>query len=92
MMRQAAGIFRVVLSDYRNLGEQRVLRFREEGGKEREIPVRHDLEGWINEYVTAAGIAEDARSAPQTAKKRNSRVTIIRRIRSARCSSRVSKM
>lgn len=39
------------LSDYRNLGEQRTLRFREKGGKDREIPVRHDLQGWINEYI-----------------------------------------
>ena len=47
------------LSDYRNSGEQRTLRFREKGGKDREIPVRHDLEGWINEYLTAAGISKD---------------------------------
>ena len=52
------------LSDYRNTGEQRTLRFREKGGKDREIPVRHDLEGWINEYIAAAGIAEDAKAAP----------------------------
>lgn len=52
------------LSDYRNLGEQRALRFREKGGKDREIPVRHDLEGWLNEYIGAAGIAEDAKAAP----------------------------
>jgi site-specific recombinase XerD len=52
------------LSDYRNLGEQRALRFREKGGKDREIPVRHDLQEWLNEYVAAAGIAEDAKVAP----------------------------
>src|SRR5215469_4006693 len=33
------------MSDYRNLGDHRVLRFREKGGKDREIPVRHDLAG-----------------------------------------------
>ena len=52
------------LSDYRNTGEQRTLRFREKGGKDRGIPVRHDLEGWINEYIAAAGIGEDTRNAP----------------------------
>ena len=31
------------LLDYRNLGEHRVLRFKEKNGKDREIPVRHDL-------------------------------------------------
>jgi site-specific recombinase XerD len=49
------------LADYRDLGEHRVLRFREKGGKEREIPVRHDLALWLDEYVAAAGIAEEAR-------------------------------
>jgi integrase/recombinase XerD len=52
------------LSDYRNMGEQRALRFREKGGKDREIPIRHDLEGWIDEYIAAASIAEDTRSTP----------------------------
>jgi integrase/recombinase XerD len=50
------------LSDYRNLGERRVLRFREKGGKDREIPVRHDLAAWLNEYMRVAGIAEDSSS------------------------------
>jgi site-specific recombinase XerD len=52
------------LSDYRNLGDQRALRFREKGGKEREIPVRHDLQAWLAEYIAAAGIAEDSRGTP----------------------------
>jgi len=42
----------------------RTLRFREKGGKDRDIPVRHDLEGWINEYVAAAGIAEESKASP----------------------------
>jgi site-specific recombinase XerD len=61
---RVGAVAKLRLSDYRNTGEQRTLRFREKGGKDREIPVRHDLEGWINEYITAAGIGEDARSAP----------------------------
>jgi integrase/recombinase XerD len=32
-------VAKLALSDYRNLGEHRVLRFKEKGGKEREIPV-----------------------------------------------------
>jgi site-specific recombinase XerD len=50
------------LSDYRNLGEHRVLRFKEKGGKERDIPVRHDLAAWLNEYIAAAGIEADSKS------------------------------
>jgi site-specific recombinase XerD len=55
---------KLYLCDYRDLGEQRTLRFREKNGKDREIPVRHDLEGWLDAYIVAAGIGEDARSAP----------------------------
>lgn len=61
---RVGAVAKLHLSDYRNMGEQRALRFREIGGKDREIPVRHDLEGWINEYVAAASIAEDSRAAP----------------------------
>jgi integrase/recombinase XerD len=61
---RVGAVAKLRLSDYRNTGESRALRFREKGGKDREIPVRHDLEGWINEYILAAGIAEDAKSAP----------------------------
>jgi integrase/recombinase XerD len=52
------------LADYRNLGDHRMLRFREKGGKDREIPVRHDLAAWLNEYIAAAGIAEDDGKTP----------------------------
>lgn len=52
------------LGDLRDLGDTRALRFREKGGKEREIPVRHDLEAWLRDYIAAAGIGEDAKAAP----------------------------
>jgi site-specific recombinase XerD len=52
------------LMDYRNMGEQRVLRFREKNGKDREIPVRHDLDAWLREYIAAAGIEEESRTSP----------------------------
>src|SRR5215831_1282473 len=50
------------LSDYRNLGDHRVLRFREKGGKDREIPVRHDLAAWLNHYIADAGIVEEPKA------------------------------
>ena len=52
------------MSDYRNLGDGRVLRFREKGGKDREISVRHDLAAWLDEYINAASIAEEWKGAP----------------------------
>ena len=39
-------------------GAQYTLRFAEKGGKSREIPVRHDLEGYLREYIEAGRIAE----------------------------------
>jgi len=47
----------VGLRDLRNFGEQRTLRFREKGGKVREIPVRHDLDAWLRAYLDVAGIS-----------------------------------
>lgn len=52
------------LGDLRDLGETKVLRFREKGGKDREIPVRHDLEIWLREYIAAADVESDAKTAP----------------------------
>lgn len=39
-------------------GSQYTLRFSEKGGKSREIPVRHDLEQFLLEYIEAAKITE----------------------------------
>ena len=55
-------VARLRMADYRNLGDHRVLRFREKGGKDREIPVRHDLAVWLNAYIAAAGITEEAKA------------------------------
>jgi integrase len=32
------------------------------GGKDREIPAHHDLAAWLNEYMAAAGIAEEPKA------------------------------
>lgn len=61
---RVGAVAKLRLSDYRDMGEQRMLRFREKGGREREIPVRHDLEGWLNQYLAAVGIEGSAKSAP----------------------------
>ena len=42
--------------DLQDQGTQRVLRFLEKNGKDREIPVRHDLEQWLLDYQAAATI------------------------------------
>lgn len=43
--------------DFFTDGRQWLLRFDEKGGKERVIPARHDLEGFIREYLGAIGDA-----------------------------------
>ena len=61
---RVGAVAKLRLLDYRNHGEQWMLRFREKNGKNREIPVRHDLEAWLREYLAAAGIVEETKSAP----------------------------
>jgi integrase/recombinase XerD len=57
---RVGAVAKLRLRDYRNLGEHRVLRFKEKNGKDKEIPVRHDdLAKWLDEYIAAAGITED---------------------------------
>ena len=47
-----------------NAGEQWMLHFDEKGGKSREIPVRHDLEQFLFEYLDAAGLRAAPKDAP----------------------------
>ena len=42
---RAGAVAKLRLQDFQHEGTQYVLRFQEKGGKSREIPVRHDLEG-----------------------------------------------
>ena len=52
------------LQDLRDLGGYRTLWFREKRGREREIPVRHDLDEWLAAYLAAAGVDGDPGDAP----------------------------
>jgi integrase/recombinase XerD len=61
---RGGAVAKLRLGDFRSDGMQYMLRFQEKGGKSREIPVRHDLAGFILAYVDAAGIAGDARDTP----------------------------
>ena len=61
---RAGAVARLRLGDFQDDGTQYVLRFQEKGGKSREIPVRHDLEGYIRAYLAAAGIEGEAKETP----------------------------
>ncbi len=61
---RAGAVAKLRLGDFQQDDTQYVLRFQEKGGKSREIPVRHDLEGFILAYVESAGIADEAKDSP----------------------------
>ncbi len=61
---RAGAVAKLRLGDFQHDGSQYVLRFSEKGGKSREIPVRHDLEGHIRAYLDAAGIGAEANDRP----------------------------
>src|SRR5271157_725416 len=61
---RAGAVAKLRLQDFQHDGSQYVLRFSEKGGKSREIPVRHDLEGHIRAYLDAAGIGAENKDRP----------------------------
>jgi site-specific recombinase XerD len=61
---RAGAVAKLRLGDFQHDGTQYVLRLQEKGGKSREIPVRHDLEGYIRAYLDAAGIAAENKEKP----------------------------
>jgi len=64
-------------ADFYDVGEQYCLRFTEKRGKSREIPVRHDLQRFINEYLDSGGMEYSDKSTPlfRTTIRRTKRLT-----------------
>ncbi len=52
---RAGAVAKLRRRDFYADGRQFVFRFDEKGGKVRDIPARHDLEGFVREYLAAAG-------------------------------------
>jgi site-specific recombinase XerD len=50
--------------DFYDTGDQYSFRFTEKGGKSREIPVRHDLQKFVIDYLQAAGFEYAEKSTP----------------------------
>lgn len=57
---RAGAVAKLRRRDFYGDGRQFVFRFDEKGGKVRDIPARHDLEGFVREYLAAAGDGQDA--------------------------------
>lgn len=56
---RAGAVAKLRRRDFYAEGRQSVFRFDEKGGKVRDIPARHDLEGFVREYLAAAGDGQD---------------------------------
>jgi site-specific recombinase XerD len=61
---RVGAVAKLSLKDFFYGGDQWCLRFLEKGGKSREIPVRHDLQEFILNYLDAAGIRDEAKERP----------------------------
>ena len=61
---RVGAVTRLRLCDLRHDGDQWTLRFTEKGGKSREIPVRHDLQRMLLDYLAAAGLYPGGGTAP----------------------------
>jgi integrase/recombinase XerD len=61
---RVGAVAKLRLSDYYADGHQWWFRFDEKGGKARTIPARHDVEMYIETYVRAAGIEQEAEDTP----------------------------
>ena len=74
---RAGAVARLRIRDLSHDGTQYLLRFQEKGGKSREIPVRHDLQGCILNYLAAAGLADAHRDSPlfRSADRRTGKLT-----------------
>jgi integrase/recombinase XerD len=61
---RAGAVASLRLKDFTHDGTQYALRFAEKGGKAREIPVRHDLERYLQGYLAAAVADDEPKTAP----------------------------
>ena len=100
---RVGAVARLRRGDFYDVGDQHCLRFAETGGKSREIPVRHDLQRYLFEYLEYAGLADGDGQAPlfRTAIRRTKQLTdsgmtagdtgrmVKRRMRDARLPSRL---
>lgn len=61
---RAGAVARLRRKDFASDGTRYQFRFQEKGGKARLIPARHDLEQWVLDYLTGAGLTAAALDMP----------------------------
>jgi len=74
---RASAVGKLRLGHFYDAGDQYQLHFEDKRGKSREIPVRHDLEGLLKEYIAMAGLDDEPQDSPllRTAVKNAKRLT-----------------
>ncbi len=74
---RAGAVAKLQRKHFYHAGDQYMLHFEEKGGKSREIPVRHDLQQMIEEYLHVAGFDAGPKDAPlfRTAYRKTHRLT-----------------
>ena len=101
---RAGAVAKLTRDGFYHAGDQWMLHFEEKNGKSREIPVRHDLEQMVFEYLDAAGLRDAPKGSPlfRTAYRKTGRLTenrmhvmdvcrmVKRRLRDAGLSGRLS--
>ena len=75
---RVGAVSRLRRRDFYDLGDQYCLRMNEKGTKHREIPVRHDLRGFVLEYLAAGCLEYSDKSSPlfRTTTRRTKRLTL----------------
>lgn len=75
---RVGAVARLRRCDFYDLGDQHSLRFHEKNGKVREIPVRHDLQTYLQEYLAAGGVESSEPGSPlfRTTVRRTQRLTL----------------
>jgi integrase/recombinase XerD len=61
---RVGAVSKLRVRDFYQDGRQKCLRLDEKGGKVREIPVRTDLEGFLDEYISGAKLTDAATDLP----------------------------
>ena len=57
---RVGAVLQMKVADYFVQGRRRWVRLHEKGGKEHDVPCHHNLDHFLDEYIAAAGIADDA--------------------------------
>lgn len=74
---RVGAVSRLRRGDFYDLRDQFCLRLTEKGTKHRELPVRHDLQGFLLEYLAAGGLDFSDKQSPlfRTTERRTKRLT-----------------